>query len=156
MIDWRKKKDEFSYLKAIPFPALGKRPHVDMLIGSDCIEVHRALMEVIGMPGQPIARLTPLGWTCVGRLVKGTSMGSESFVTQTFFAKGDLDQQLQRFWESEEIMDTGPIMSTHDKHIFEKSKEHLIQEDGRFSVRIPWNEKKHQLLGNVGLALNAF
>ena len=43
-------------------------------------------------------------------------------------------------------------MSTHDKHILEKSKEHLIQEEGHFSVRIPFNEKKNQLHGNVELA----
>ena len=37
-----------------------------MLIGLDYADLHNARPEVCGKPGEPIARLTPLGWTYVG------------------------------------------------------------------------------------------
>lgn len=39
---------------------------VDVLIGIDCADLHYALEEIRGRPGEPVARLTPLGWTCIG------------------------------------------------------------------------------------------
>ena len=37
-----------------------------MLIRLDCADLLYAIQEVRGRLGEPIARLTPLGWTCVG------------------------------------------------------------------------------------------
>ena len=48
------------------FPVPAKKPIVDILIGLDCLELHSAIEEVRGQPGEPVARLTPLGWTCIG------------------------------------------------------------------------------------------
>ena len=65
VVDWNSCAKEWSHLKGLPFPKMGPRPIVDILIGLDCVDLHR---DTRGKPGQPIARLTPLGWTCVGAL----------------------------------------------------------------------------------------
>ena len=66
VFDWNKCKIRWPYLKNIDFPHSTKREIVDLLIGLDCAYLHSTLEEVRGKPSEPIARLTPLGWTCVG------------------------------------------------------------------------------------------
>nr|XP_047144781.1 uncharacterized protein LOC124818257 [Hydra vulgaris] len=47
---------------------LGQRPIVDILIGLDNADLHSSKAEVKGRTRDLIARLTALGWTCVGAL----------------------------------------------------------------------------------------
>ena len=49
---------------------ISPRPIVDLLIGLDCAELYYSFKDIRGKPEQPIARLTPLGWTCIGALSK--------------------------------------------------------------------------------------
>ena len=56
---------QWPHLRNLKFNKLGPRPIVDMLIGLDCADLHFSLQDVRGKSGQPIARLTLLGWTCV-------------------------------------------------------------------------------------------
>jgi hypothetical protein len=64
VIDWSKEKNKFSHLVNVPIESLPSEQSVNLLIGYD----HAALLESserrTGTSGQPIARLTPLGWTC--------------------------------------------------------------------------------------------
>ena len=62
-MDWTTCAKEWPHLSNIEFYKLGPRPIVDMLIRLDCADLHFSLQDVRGEPGQPIARLTPLGWT---------------------------------------------------------------------------------------------
>ena len=64
-VDWTRYKRKFSHLAHIPFPRPAKKT-VDLIIGLDCAELHHVIKEIPGNIGEPIARLTPLGWTCVG------------------------------------------------------------------------------------------
>ena len=41
-------------------------PIVDLLIGADQADLLYSLEDVRGKPGEPIARPTPLRWTCIG------------------------------------------------------------------------------------------
>ena len=45
---------------------MSKRGIVDMLIGIDYADLHHSFKDVKGRLGEPMARLTPLGWTCIG------------------------------------------------------------------------------------------
>ena len=65
-INWALEKKRWPHLDGINFPSLGKRPVIDMLIGLDISDLHCSVKEVKGNPGDPIARLTPLGWTSIG------------------------------------------------------------------------------------------
>ena len=64
-VNWNKYKRNWPNLKNIVFPYTNMRPRVYVLIGLDCADLHHAVEEVRGRPGEPIARLTPLGWTCI-------------------------------------------------------------------------------------------
>ena len=49
---------------------MGCQPIVDLLISLANADLHYSSKGVRGELGQPIARLTPLGWNCVGDLGK--------------------------------------------------------------------------------------
>ena len=66
IVNWKICANRWEHLKDIEFPDVGKKPFVDMLIGIDHADLHFSLKEVRGKKGEPIARLTPLGWTCIG------------------------------------------------------------------------------------------
>ena len=65
VFDWNNCKSRWPYLKKNDFPHSPKREIVDLLIGLDCAYLHSTIEEVRGKPSQPIARRTPLGWTCL-------------------------------------------------------------------------------------------
>ena len=152
VIDWKNKKDDWGHLKEIPFPTMGKRKGVDMLIGSDYIELHSSLKEIKGKIGQPIARLTPLGWTCVGKLREDNDVQYQSHFVHTYFGDTSLEDQIRRFWELDEITRSETPMSTLDKRILQETREQLVKENNRFMVKIPWNELKSNLHGNQEIA----
>ena len=64
--DWND-ANQWNHLRDIPFPGMAHRRGIDMLIGVDQASLQFSIKEVIGHYGEPIARLTPLGWTCVGK-----------------------------------------------------------------------------------------
>ncbi len=66
VIDWNTYVGKWRHLDGIEFPEIASRNIVDILIGLYCAELHYALKEIRGRPGEPVARLTPLGWTCIG------------------------------------------------------------------------------------------
>ena len=69
VVDWNIRKSQYKHLKDVVFPEPnGKK--IDILIGIDNIDLHRVIKEVYGKQGDPIARLTPLGWTCIGASTK--------------------------------------------------------------------------------------
>ena len=70
-IIWLQIKDKWKHLRDIPFPKLGKRSKIDVLIGSDYYNLLFSMKEVRGGDNDPSARLCPLGWTAIGTL--GTS-----------------------------------------------------------------------------------
>jgi len=63
--EWEKFKQNWDHLRDIPFHAVGRNDGIDILIGANFIRLHRAIREVRGNGNDPVARLTPLGWTCV-------------------------------------------------------------------------------------------
>ena len=66
VVDWNNVKQKWCHLRNIEFSTSATRPLVDMLLGLDCADLLYAIQEVRGKPGEPIARLTPLGWTRLG------------------------------------------------------------------------------------------
>ena len=97
-IDWLEEKKKWPHLKDIDFPVKGKCPIVDMLIGLDLASLHCAIKEVRGEPGEPIARLTPLGWTCIGLL---SSFRRSDIANVTYFMSEELqlNSLVKQMWE---------------------------------------------------------
>ena len=77
-------------MRGIQFYQLGPRSIVDVLIGLDCPDLHFSFRDVRGNPGQPVARLTPLGWTCVGPTGEEQVCEKTNFA-RTYFSTGEVE-----------------------------------------------------------------
>ena len=64
---WKLYQDNWDHLKDINFPDL-PNDTVEVLIGGQHADLIASLREVIGQPGDPVARLCKLGWTALGPL----------------------------------------------------------------------------------------
>lgn len=62
VVDWSKHKHKWMHLKGIKFSQVGTRP---IVIGADQADLLYSLEDVRRKPGEPTARSTPLGWTCI-------------------------------------------------------------------------------------------
>ena len=87
VIEWNKYRNQWDHLRNIDFPTAAPRPIVDMLLGLDCADLIYAIQEVRGKPGEPIARLTPLGWTCIGSIGSEYPEVSHTNFAYTYFVK---------------------------------------------------------------------
>ncbi|XP_046329965.2 uncharacterized protein LOC124113582 [Haliotis rufescens] len=150
VVDWQKYGKLWTHLQDIDFPKIASPPIVDVLIGMDNSELHYSYSEVRGNPGEPLARLTPLGWTCIGNIA-GTGSYNQTHFSSTFFSHSNADDQdlnmlLHRFWEVEKFQskETENI-SPEDKNVYNRVKDALTYEDGHYQIGIPWKKEVHAL-----------
>ena len=68
--DWSRNKTNWSHLQGCEFATPAKEGLVNLLIGVDNIDLLYSRADVRGEPGSPIARLGPLGWSCIGATEK--------------------------------------------------------------------------------------
>jgi len=159
-IDWTKHKDQWPHLRGIRFPKLNSRYTVDMLIGVDYADLHFAKSEIRGRPGEPIARLTPLGWTCVGNVGPQSSVKTHFGIFHTYFARDtesldvtEINLSLRKFWEVEEITPNEVIMSGEDYRVVEQFRSSMVHVDGGYRVNISWKDGSPSLPYNYEMAL---
>ena len=106
VIDWGKYAAKCTHLKGIEFPNPAICPIVDLLTGGDYAELHYTFKHVQGQPGEPVTRLTPLGWTCTGT-VSGLIGGNyQSSFAHTYFVQEQsntdkISSLIRQFWEIE-------------------------------------------------------
>ena len=74
IVDWQKYQDRWPHLSVCKFSDPAADLIVDVLIGQDQIDLHFSKCDVRGHPGEPIARLRPSGWSCVGHPEKRTML----------------------------------------------------------------------------------
>ena len=146
--DWSQSKDNWEHLKNCEFAKPAKDGTIDLLIGVDNADLHYCRADIRGEQGGPIARLGPLGWTCIG--APDTSV-ARTHVIRTLFSRDplnsqgsccDLDQSIKRFWEIEtcgsEI--TPPeVYTEEEKAALAKVKESLSYNTTthRYTVGVP-------------------
>ena len=112
--------------------------------------------EIYGEPGEPVARCTPLGWTCVGSPEKCLSSELSCYV-QLFHVhtSADLDYALRKFWELEAIgmnNDNNDVYTPAEKDEMAKVTASRRYVDGRYEVGIPWIQEEITLEYNRVLA----
>lgn len=122
----------------LPFKALtcprrvtGNYKIVDVLI-----DLHFSRCDVKGNPGEPIARLGPLGWSCVGHPDRKSIAGDpQRNLAYTLFCRpqvfDEINDSLKRFWEIETlgIQQSKPeVMTTEEKIAFEKVSQSLVHD----------------------------
>ena len=152
--DWNQHEVKWDYLKNIPFPKALVRKTIDILIGSDHPELMLALTECYGPIGAPVARKTPLGWTCVGRLPALSSAKriayARTFQIQTLY-KTHLDEQPRGMWEIDSLgvrnLDKNQL---NQEEILAMSKVEKSRQwiGGHYEVAIPWKEESPSLPDN--------
>jgi hypothetical protein len=77
VVDWSQRKEAWNHLKDLPFnpPALGGK--VDIILGIDFTFLHRSIKDYpppLSVGKGPTGRLTPLGFTCIGRIYPADTM----------------------------------------------------------------------------------
>ena len=158
VIDWVKCAGRWPHLRNIEFQKLGPRPIVDVLIGLDCSDLHYSFRDVRGEPGQPVARLTPLGWTCIGPVYDEGQACMTNFA-RTYFTTGDTDVSkieavLQKFWEVDSCSGEVSFLSPQDKLVLEKTKTLIQFVDSHYRISIPWKGDSAYLPDNYSVAVN--
>ena len=161
VVDWNKFKKQWPHLKNIDFLSSPKRPIVDMLIGLDCADLLYAIEEVRGRPGEPIARLTPLGWTCIGNPGSEHQQAIHTNFAYTYFMKDTseiekINATLKQFWEIENVTspDEMPMVRTEDQLAMKKVENSLTYDNQMYRVGIPWVKNKPVLPDNYEMALS--
>ncbi|XP_070556535.1 uncharacterized protein [Ptychodera flava] len=161
VVDWSKYAGRWSHLDGISFPKLGSKPIIDILIGMDYADLHYSYRDIRGRPGEPIARLTPLGWTCIGNTVCSNvdKMQHQTNFAHTYFVKhsselAEINNTLRQFWEIEDIPDISeiPVLSRDDQIALHKVQNSLTFVDGRYQVATPWREDVPELPNNYDMA----
>ena len=118
---------------------------MDILIGTDYIELYCTLEEIKGDHGDPIARRTSLGWTCIGRIKSKESRVYQSNFVRTYNASAvdlhEINTTLKKFWQIDDV-------SCKNKGVFTKEEvaasaavsKSLEFKDGRYELAIPWKD----------------
>ena len=152
VVDWNLYKVKWKHLKGLKFPQVGPRPIVDLLVGADQADLLYSIEDVREGPGEPIARLTRLGWTCIGN---PELQGDRVQTNFTFLVNNsqELNNLACRFWDIEEPKEI-QIVKPEEKLARDTVAENLIFEDGRYSVGLPWKTKDHELPDNFKMALH--
>ena len=160
VVDWYKYKKQWPHLKSIDFQRCATKPIVDILIGQDCPSLHYALKEVRGNPGEPVARLTPLGWTCIGNPRASDRAVLQTNFACTFFSKDvseieKLNENLKKFWEIESTAtsEEGPIVRPEDNRALSSVRQSISYGDQMYRVGIPWKTKDPVLPDSYKMAL---
>ena len=156
VINWNNHKKQWPHLNSIKFPNVLHHGSVDILIGVHAIDLHKTIEEVQGGPGEPIARRTPLGCTCVGSLEKNHPLKEHESLhhAQEYETLGAL---LRQFWE----LDSIGLADTDDRRSFTLMEKEAMQKvsntrhkvNGRYEVGIPWISDRIDLENNKSLAL---
>ena len=144
VIDWAREAKKWPHLQNIKFQSI-QRETVDMLIGVDYPELHLSVQEIQSQPGQPFARLTPLGWTCIG----GDSVTRSTHFARTYFADNKLEDLTQKFWQMEEVHECAvKPMKPEEAVIMKRVENTLTLENGKYKVKIPWKDDGQEKLSN--------
>ena len=94
--DWGSTKQEWTYWQHCQFFKPTRGGIVDLLLGVDNVHLHNSIADVRGKNVGPIARIWPLGWTCVGITSEKASEGESSHFVH-FLKEVQGDRQL---WDS--------------------------------------------------------
>ncbi|KAJ8051026.1 hypothetical protein HOLleu_04443 [Holothuria leucospilota] len=154
VVDWNVFAKKWPHLEDIQFPKFGKRTKIDLLIGIDQVDLHFSLRDICGKPGDPIARRTPLGWTCIGGPLELEGTSSHANFARVYFSHQkdvmeELNQSLRQFWEVENLGAVPPKqleLKPDEVSAMSKVKGSLDYRMGRYQVRVPWKGDSGPLL----------
>ena len=160
IVDWQRYQSRWPHLSVCKFPDPAADPVADLLIGQDQIDLHFFKCDVKGDPGEPVARLGPLGWSCIGHPDRRTTAKEiQTNLAYTLFCRprvfDEINDSLKCFWEIETlgIQKSKPnIMTVEEKIAFEKVNQSLVHDGERYQVAVPWKSDCPTLPNNFEMA----
>ena len=168
VVNWNDHQNKWLKLTQCNFPKPANDRLVDLLIGIDNAELHYSHVDLRGKNGGPIARLEPLGWSCIGALDENETARTRSHVIRSLFTREpiwsegkesccDVDNSLKRFWEIEK---SGTdrygrlVLAEEERLALGRMKDSLKYENGRYREAVPWKENKPNLPDTKPMALS--
>ena len=154
-VDWNRYAKQYPHLREIQFPQVARDQKVDLLIGIDYPELHMSLHEISGRQGEPVARLTPLGWTCVGPTATETNISMYTFFQRDSCEIKELNKTLKEFWEIEHetVSSNRPEISVEEQQVLRKTEKTVTCKESRYEIGIPWKDSEPKLPENYDMAL---
>lgn len=149
--DWSIVKRNWPHLKGVPFPQMSTyKPHFNMLIGTDLPYFHKCLKEISGKINEPVAKLTPLGWTAIGPT---SYKVINSQLRLNFCSCKNLENLVKAAWE----LDTVGIKN--NEKLENKANEedlkavHILKNEikfnkNRYEVPILWKDEDYKFPNN--------
>ena len=87
VVNWNDHQNKWLKLTQCNFPKPANDRLVDLLIGIDNAELRYSHVDLRGKNGGPIARLEPLGWSCIGALDESETARTRSHVIRSLFTR---------------------------------------------------------------------
>ena len=149
-----------AHLQVCNFPEAAVDSIVDVLIGQNNIDLHYSRCDVEGHPGEPIARLGPLGWTCIGHpdamestFVQSSNLAYTVFVRSHVF--NEISQSLKRFSEVHSMgtIQISSVMNDEEQLAVKKVRQSLKNDGERYQVAVPWRDEHPTLEANYQMAV---
>ena len=141
---------QWSHLRDLELPELST-DQVGLLIGQDAPDVLLPVEVRRGEIGSPLAVKTIFGWTVSGPLSSHSSRVISHFIT------GDVKQQMETFWKSEQMPllqdgEYGASFSVDDLRALKTWNDTIAMDDGHYSLDIPFKHHPPQLPNNILVA----
>lgn len=139
-------------------PAFFKRNKIDMLIGADVFWDLIKSEQIEMGPNLPTLRDTKLGWIVGGSVSSASPAKLRTLCTVT--ENDRLSDILKQFWTiegSDELLAPGPGDTASNAECLEHFRRtHQRDGEGRYIVRLPFNERKNQLGDSKQMAMKRF
>jgi hypothetical protein len=174
IINWNKYRQYWNHLKDITFPDI-YNDSVDLLIGGIHADLIKSLIpDISGLSGEPVARLTPLGWCVHGKVLPNSpeiikkyfndfsniifenyNPQSERIYSLSSMEKSrildyDLKELVEKQWQIECLPgENDKTMSKEDRYAVKLFNDYTIQlPDGRYQCPVFWKPGEPQLPNN--------
>ena len=180
-VNWKPYLKDYPHLKQVEVLPPVPNGRVDVLLGSRCPALMASLREVVGGPQEPVARLTPLGWTVTGPTTPAAAwvedreavpllpslfigagletQGSVACLTQRedkfSVRQVPSDKQLvQLVQRMLEVEDPGEleVLSPKEEYIIKKLRASLRFVEGKYEVACTWRPGAERPPLNEGIA----
>ncbi|XP_038106683.1 uncharacterized protein LOC119766295 [Culex quinquefasciatus] len=133
-------------------PEYYKAGPVDVILGAELFLPILQAGQVTDEHGLPVAQKSSLGWLVAGKF-GGETVLQTNLVSFTVQLDVNIDQTLRKFWETEEVPAV-KILTADEKSavdIFNMTTRR--NDEGRFVVRLPFDDSKPALGDSLGAAL---
>lgn len=142
---------ELPHLQSIPFPDV-ERSKISVLLGTDVPEAFVPIDVIKGLPSQPFAIQTVLGWSVLGRT---SDEKSTLNVNCTCSKDNAVEESLKRFWEIESSgieRSASKTLSVEDTNAIKIIEDTISKADGHYQMGLLWRDENVQLPNNRVLA----